>query len=201
MVAFGSDAAFEETNWLADLPRHAIFSPQVGNQGRQCMTVRNSDLLLANGKTLRMTSLLEIKHSSSHDHSSSSSSSSNLGVFKELTSDALDFDIAELVLNPTGKLIAVVGSHKIVIVVLPRPGVYTSKSIGTKVPVKAATVGSFYHHERIGGRARLASVKWHPWGHLGSSLLVMSKDGVLRWVSVWYMRIGDWLTFVSRHHC
>lgn len=180
MVAFGSDAAFEETNWLEDLPRHAIFSPQTGSQGRQCMTVRNSDLLLANGKSLRMTSLLDIKHSS-HDQSSSSSSN-NVGIFKELTSDALDFDIAEIILNPTGKLIAVVGSHKIVIVVLPRSGVYSSKSVGIKIPVKAATVGSFYHHERIGGRARLASVKWHPWGHLGSSLLVMSKDGVLRCV-------------------
>lgn len=140
------------------------------------MVVRNSDLILASDKSLRMTSLLEVKHK---DQSSSASQ----GTFKELVSDALDFEIAGIILNPTGKLVAVVGSHKIVVVVLPRIGVSSGKSVGAKVSVKAATVGSFYFHERVGGRARLASVKWHPWGHLGSSLLVMSKDGLLRWVS------------------
>jgi nucleoporin NUP82 len=139
------------------------------------MVVRNSDLILSSDKSLRMTSLLEVKHNEQ-------SSSTSRGTFKELVSDALDFDIAEIILNPTGKLVAVVGSHKIVVVVLPRSGVYSSKSVGAKVSVKAATVGNFYYHEMVGGRARLASVKWHPWGHLGSSLLVMSKDGLLRWV-------------------
>lgn len=175
MAIFGSDVAAEQTNWLDDLSSHAIFGPSTSRMGRQCIVVRNSDLIVASDKSLRMTSLLEVKHKGQH-----SSSSSQSGTYKELVSDALDFDIAEIILNPTGKLIAVVGSHKIVIVVLPRPGVYTSKSIGAKVSVKAATVGSFYYHERIGGRSRLASVKWHPWGHLGSSLLVMSRDGLLR---------------------
>ncbi|UZJ52354.1 hypothetical protein CBS101457_001674 [Exobasidium rhododendri] len=178
MVTFGSDAAPDELHWLESLPHHAIFTPQAGGQGRQCMAVRNSDLLVANGKTLRTMSLLEAKHNRHVLSSSTSSSSAN--PYKELVSDALDFEIAEIILNPSGRLLAVVGSHKVVILVLPRPGVYSSKSVGRQISVKAAAVGSYYYHERIGGRARIASVKWHPWGHLGSSLLIMSKDGVLR---------------------
>lgn len=185
MVTVGSDAALDDPIWLENLSNHAIFSPQEGgHRGRRCMVVRNSDLLVANGKVLRTTSLLDAKHNNIHHDPSSSpsstSSSSSSSTYKELVSDSLNFDIVELILNPSGKLLAVVGTHKIVIVVLPRPGVYSSKSVGSLVQVKAAAVGSYYYHDRIGGRAKIASVKWHPWGQLGSSLLIMSRDGLLR---------------------
>jgi nucleoporin NUP82 len=181
MITFASDGAFDGSSWLDSLPKHAIFTHQVGGQGRQCMAVRNSDLLVSNGSSIRMTSLLDFKNrTNSLSSSSTSSSTSPSGSFKELVSDALDFDIVELILNPKGKLLAVVGSHKVVILVLPRPGVYSSASTGSQVSVKAAAVGAYYYHERIGGKARIASVRWHPLGQLGSSLLIRSKDGLLR---------------------
>jgi nucleoporin NUP82 len=155
MLPSGSDTSLDDENRPKSSTQHAVFVPQAG------------------GRVL----LLEAKHNGLHSSTLSSASSSSS---KELVSDALDFEIVELILNPTGKLLAVVGSHKVVILVLPRSGVYASKSIGHQVSVKAATVGSYYFHERIGGKARIASVKWHPWGHLGSSLLIMSKDGLLR---------------------
>lgn len=178
MVGLGSDAGIEEAKWLESLSDHAIFTPLQGNSSRpQCMAIRNTDLIVANGRSLRITSLSDVKHRSTSSTSPSSSSSSS---YKELISDVLDFDIVEAILNPTGKLLAVVGNQRIAVVVLPRSGIYSSKTIGKQISVKAAPVGSFYYHERVGGRARLACVKWHPWGQLGSSLLVMSKDGLLR---------------------
>lgn len=181
MVGFGSDGASDELNWLDSLPQHAIFSPQTSMQSRQCMVVRNADVIVANGKSLRIASLSDVKHN--HNSPSPSSSSSlppSLNSYKELVSDALDVDIVDIVLNPSGNLLAVVGSHKVVVVVLPRAGAESGKSIGRQIGVKASAVGRYYYHDRIGGRARIARVKWHPWGHLGSSLLIMSKDGLLR---------------------
>lgn len=39
-----------------------------------------------------------------------------------LQSPTLDFEILKLVPNPTGKLLAVVGTHQVAVVILPRPG-------------------------------------------------------------------------------
>ena len=100
------------------------------------MAIRNSDLFVSFGKELRMTSLLEAKHEFARQS------------YKRLTSKSLDFSIQRLLVNPIGNLLAVVGSHKVVVVVIPR------SSQQSDIPVKASIVGSFYHHERIGGISR-----------------------------------------------
>lgn len=190
------DITLPDATWLAKLPNHAIFSPpmparQVGlpdpPTSAACMAVRNADVLVSYGMELRMASLLEAKHNGSEAARTGLAAHTGIGTssttYKRLTAPALDFDIERLIVNPTGKLVAAVGSRKIAIVVLPRPGSLASKGSTSKpaeVGVKAAVVGPYYHHDRIGGKARLADVKWHPWGELGSSLLVMTRDGILR---------------------
>ncbi|MCO5565645.1 hypothetical protein L7F22_019319 [Adiantum nelumboides] len=188
-----------DSSWLDTLSDHPIFTPPINSAKgktqddflaeRTCMAIRNVDVIVSHGKELRMASLLDTKSKSSNP-TSSSTQSGNTSSYKLLLSPALDFDIERLIVNPTGKLLAVVGSHKVAVVFLPRPG-GLSKSASVKengikstqptgVRVKAAIVGAFYHHDRIGGKLRLADVHWHPWGELGSSLLIMTKDGVLR---------------------
>lgn len=197
MVASAGDASpdtsLPDAAWLDYLPRHAIFAPAQGlgsdaarTAHPSAMAVRNADVLVAHGQSLRMTSLLDVKHQGTALHDPSS-----LRGYKLLTAPALDFEIVRLAVNPTGKLLAVIGTHKVAVVVLPRPGALVSKAaaddtssgsgrMAASIGVKAATVGAFYHHGQIGGRGRLADVKWHPWGELGSSLLTMTRDGTLR---------------------
>lgn len=179
-----------DSSWLDALPDQPIFTPPTMSfkgktqddflAERTCMAMRNVDVLVSHGKELRMASLLDTKYKSSNPASSSIHS-----TYKHLISPALDFDIERLLVNPTGKLLAVVGSHKVAVVFLPRSAGLSKESTNasfqsTGVRVKAAIVGSFYHHDRIGGKLRLADVQWHPWGEMGSSLLIMTKDGVLR---------------------
>lgn len=188
-----------DSSWLDTLPDHPIFTPPINHSAkvktqddflaeRTCMAIRNVDVLVSHGRELRMASLLDTKYKSSNGNSSSAHSSHS--SYKHLISPALDFDIERLIVNPTGKLLAVIGSHKVAVVFLPRPGGLSkaasvkeninAPSQPTGVRVKAAIVGAFYHHDRIGGKMRLADVQWHPWGEMGSSLLIMTKDGILR---------------------
>lgn len=52
-------------------------------------------------------------------HLSLPSPSCNL---QTLRTPIVDFPILQLVPNPTGKLLAIVGSHQLAVIVLPRPG-------------------------------------------------------------------------------
>jgi hypothetical protein len=40
-------------------------------------------------------------------------------------------------------------------------------------------VGAHYHASKVG--KPIAQVSWHPWGYEGSTLLVMTSDGSLRY--------------------
>ncbi|PWN35586.1 uncharacterized protein FA14DRAFT_44270 [Meira miltonrushii] len=189
----------DDSSWLDTLPDHPIFTAPTNHSAkgktqddflaeRTCMAIRNVDVLVSHGRELRMASLLDSKYRSSNG--TSSSTHLNQSSYKHLISPALDFDIERLIINPTGKLLAAVGSHKVAVVFLPRPGglskgasvreTTSAPSQPTGLRVKAAIVGSFYHHDRIGGKMRLADVRWHPWGEMGSSLMIMTKDGILR---------------------
>lgn len=46
----------------------------------------------------------------------------DIGHYKTLKSTTLNFEIHQLVLNTTGKLLAVVGKNEVAVVVLPRKG-------------------------------------------------------------------------------
>ena len=93
-----------------------------------------------------------------------------------LSSPALDFPVEQLLVNPTGKLLAVVGRYELAIVVLPRRGYM--KQVGTMLPAKAVRVGAFYHTAH--DCAAIAECRWHPLGDGGSSLLVLTEDALLR---------------------
>ncbi|KAG8730544.1 hypothetical protein FRC11_006446 [Ceratobasidium sp. 423] len=80
-----------------------------------------------------------------------------------------------MVVNPTGKLLAVVGGRQVAVVVLPRPGI--TKTLSTRLECSSIQIGEYYH---VPGSSRITKVDWHPWGEGGASLLVLTSDGQLR---------------------
>ncbi|OJA16379.1 hypothetical protein AZE42_09872 [Rhizopogon vesiculosus] len=132
---------------------------------RQVMALKDSDLIVAAGCELRIASLSDSKLGRNMNRS-----------FKVLNTPNIQFGIHQLVLNPSGKLIAVAGAYQVAVVVLPRAGY--SKLVSPSVDCKSIQVGSFYHYSH--SAAPIAKIEWHPWGEAGSTLMVMTIDGKLR---------------------
>ncbi|KIO30221.1 hypothetical protein M407DRAFT_20688 [Tulasnella calospora MUT 4182] len=132
---------------------------------RNLLVIRGSDVILAVGKSLRITSLIDTKGPGSSKAS-----------YKTLYASHVDFNITQMALSPEGKFLAVAGVHQLAIVILPRPTY--SRLPTADVECRSLKVGEYYHTAH--GTARIAQVYWHPWGRAGCSLLVMTSDGVLR---------------------
>ncbi|GAA93628.1 uncharacterized protein L969DRAFT_91293 [Mixia osmundae IAM 14324] len=153
----------------------AAVTPDASRQGhRQRMAIiRDSELLVAVGNQLRLTSLSEIK---SHASSSRPPSPCKRSSYKTLTSDLLTFEIDVLVPSPNGRLLAVVGESQLVVLVLPRLG--WASRVSADIPCRAVPVGAYHHGPQ--GSARIARAIWHPWGDNQSTMLVLTADAILR---------------------
>ncbi|ORY54488.1 hypothetical protein BCR35DRAFT_335787, partial [Leucosporidium creatinivorum] len=142
--------------------------------------VRGTDLVVAVGKELRIASLADVKaRCSERDEEGTGAYDEEvaLGDYKTLlTTPAIPFEIQQLVLNPTSKLLAVIGLHSILVLVLPRKG--WSSSVGRSIECRSLAVGSFYHSHP--GSPSVAQALWHPWGTSASSLFVLTSDALLR---------------------
>ncbi|KAH7924035.1 hypothetical protein BV22DRAFT_1091637 [Leucogyrophana mollusca] len=132
---------------------------------RQVMVLKDADLILANGKELRITSLGDSKLGRS-----------TRKTYKVLNTPTIDFEIHQITPNPSGKLLAVAGAYQVAVVVLPRAGYL--KLVPTAIECKAIQVGQFHHASK--SSVPIAKIEWHPWGEAGSTLMVMTVDGKLR---------------------
>ncbi|KAF9535116.1 hypothetical protein CPB83DRAFT_781213 [Crepidotus variabilis] len=132
---------------------------------RQVMILKDADLIVAAGKEVRISSVGDLKLSQSIRKS-----------YKTLHTPSLQFEIHQLTLNPTGKLLAIAGAFQVAVIVLPRPGY--SRLVPDLIDCKSVQVGQFYH--AASNSAPIAKIEWHPWGEAGSTLLVMTVDGKLR---------------------
>ncbi|KAM0788026.1 hypothetical protein ACM66B_006225 [Microbotryomycetes sp. NB124-2] len=150
------------------------------------LVVRGSELVIAVGNKLRIANLQDVKAKSHQARAGSGSTSPNDNElndidwneadYKTLHTPAIDFDILQIVANPTSKILAVVGTHSVAVVVLPRKG--WSSSVSKTVECRSLLVGRFYHH--LPGSQSTPQVLWHPWGEHASSLLVLSSDATVR---------------------
>nr|GAT54001.1 predicted protein [Mycena chlorophos] len=161
-------------DWAALLASHPIFTPPLNFAHhelsattsttapgrRQLMILKDADLVVAVGDELRMASL----------------AATGAKAFKTLHTPNLQFDIRQIALNPSGKLLAVAGDCQVGVVVLPRSGY--ARLLPDKIDCKSLQIGQFYHAAK--GSARIAKIQWHPWGEAGSTLMVMTEDGKLR---------------------
>lgn len=116
---------------------------------------------------------------------------------QNLRHPALNFQIQQLCVNPTGKLIAIAGTHLVVVLRLPKARQH--KSLNQDLDCEYVTffryiialtanssmrrgglVGAeLYHAEG----SKIAKIDWHPWGEDGKSLLILTEDAILRQVA------------------
>lgn len=78
-------------------------------------------------------------------------------------------------LNADGRLLAVAGSHQVVVIVLPTSG------RGGRSPIiecKSMQIAPYYYGAK--GSPRIAKLEWHPLGEGNTSLFVLTSDGTLR---------------------
>ncbi|KAI6034264.1 hypothetical protein BKA83DRAFT_4187528 [Pisolithus microcarpus] len=174
--------SMNQDDWAALLDNHPIFDEELElstnslkgstrNDGyalsgrRQAMALKDADLIVAVHKELRMTSLGDTKLGKS------------ARSYKVLHTPNIDFEIHQIVTNPGGKLLAVAGAYQVAVIVLPRPGY--SKLVSSTIDCKSVQVGQFYHASTTS--VPVAKIEWHPWGEAGSTLMVMTVDGKLRY--------------------
>lgn len=191
------DPTLSDPRWLQQLASHPIFTPrqessgtstafgdqQIAGSHARLMVVRGTDLIVAVDNEVRIASLVDAKASAatpaalaSRSSSFGAMSSTSYKVLVPAQGPAIDFEIQHLSLNPTGKLLACVGASQITLLVMPRSG-YT-KHVDRTVACRAVPIAPYYHSAH--SDAAVAKVDWHPWGESGTSLLVLTDDGLLR---------------------
>ena len=118
------------TNSLPDFTRLEPHNDSPSPSGRrQTMVLKEADLIVAVGKEVRMTSLGDAKLGRGKSKSYKARPIP-YGAFRPiltwllqlLHTPNIQFDISQLSLNPTRKLLAVAGTFQVAVVVLPRPG-------------------------------------------------------------------------------
>ncbi|WWC95514.1 hypothetical protein V866_002379 [Kwoniella sp. B9012] len=161
-----SSTSTSQDDWeLVDKPTDDLVGQKYGR-----MVMRDKDLLVAMGKEIRMMSLAgsgeggwEVKEG-------------KVGSYKTLKSQNLNFTIHHLIPNPNGRLLAVVGHHQVVVLVLPKSSYSSSSS--AEVDCRAIPVDEFQFSPS--SNDVITKVAWHPWGEGGNSLWVLTADGKLR---------------------
>ncbi|KAJ7095237.1 hypothetical protein B0H15DRAFT_774867 [Mycena belliarum] len=164
-------------DWATLLAAHPIFSPSssqapqelsaatssndVGR--RQVMLLKDADLIVAAGAQVRIASLGAAKPA-------------GVKGYKTLHTPNLQFEIHQISVNPSGKLLAVAGAREVGVIVLPRSGF--ARLVPDTIDCKSLQIGQFYHATKTS--APIAKIQWHPWGESGSTLMVMTEDGKLR---------------------
>ena len=194
------DPTLSDPQWLQQLSSHPIFVPRHGPNGASAsqkangflngpcchtrlMAVRGTDLIVIVDNEIRIASLVDAKASAANQPLSPSPSSSikahlsaSYKVLVPGQGSDINFDIRHLSINPTGKLLACVGDSQIALIVMPRSG-YT-KHVDRDIVCRTVSVAPYYHSAH--SDAAIAKVDWHPWGESGTSLLVLTEDGLLR---------------------
>ncbi|KZT65994.1 hypothetical protein DAEQUDRAFT_730757 [Daedalea quercina L-15889] len=132
---------------------------------RQVMVIKDSELVVAAGNEIRMTTLADTKFGRATPKS-----------YKALHTPNVQFEIHQMTLSPHGKLLAVAGAFQVAVVVLPRASF--TKSVPAIIDCKCLQVGHVYHAAE--SSAPVAKIEWHPWGDGGTTLMVMTVDGKLR---------------------
>ncbi|KAH9899737.1 hypothetical protein C8Q73DRAFT_639428 [Cubamyces lactineus] len=133
---------------------------------RQAIAIKDADLIVAVGSEIRIASLGDAKGARGSSQKS----------YKILHTPNIQFEIHQIALNPSGKLLAVAGAFQVAVIVLPRTGF--NKLVTATVDCKSIQIGQYYHAADTS--APIAKIDWHPWGQGGSTLLVMTIDGKLR---------------------
>ncbi|GJJ07282.1 hypothetical protein Clacol_001482 [Clathrus columnatus] len=96
--------------------------------------------------------------------------------FETLYTPNVEFEIHQMALNSSGKLLAIAGRTEVAVITLPKTGYF--KLVPSRLDCRTVQIGQFYHATR--SASPVAKIDWHPWGKNHCTLLVMTADGVLR---------------------
>ncbi|ORY34904.1 hypothetical protein BCR39DRAFT_515491 [Naematelia encephala] len=173
---------------LRSLPSHSIFlSPSGSAEGTDDewelvepptssfagqkvsrMVMRDRDLILAVGSEVRISSV--------GNGEAWSIDEARVGWYKTLKTSHPAFPIQQLILSPSGRLLAVIGVREIAVIVLPNLGP-TSTSSG-ELKCRSFMIDGYLYSSS--SKTEITKVSWHPWGAGGNSLWILTSDGKLR---------------------
>ncbi|WVQ73284.1 hypothetical protein IAR50_002852 [Cryptococcus sp. DSM 104548] len=147
------------------LDRPSVDDEPLGQKNSK-IVIRDKDLIAAVGNEIRIMGL-------GLNEGGWKVEDGLVGSYKTLESPHLSFPIHHIAVNGTGKLLAVVGHHQLVVIVLPksRPG-------SGPVEVHSIPIDEFQFSKA--SNDTITNVQWHPWGESGNSLWVLCANGKLR---------------------
>ncbi|OBZ88612.1 Nucleoporin nup82 [Choanephora cucurbitarum] len=150
------------------------------------LTLRDNDLLLAVGSQIRALNLVAFKDA----WLEASNTASEQGVelpdswihtvpYKTLITPDIDFTIHSLTPNNNGRLLAVTGENRLVVVCLPRQGFsnLSDQVAVKKVDCRTLSVGTQYYDR---SKNAVVQVEWHPLSATRTHLVVLGDDSILR---------------------
>ncbi|KAI8336018.1 hypothetical protein BD560DRAFT_360066 [Blakeslea trispora] len=150
------------------------------------LTLRDNDLLLAVGNQIRALNLvafkdawLEASLAAEEDDAELSDSWIHTVPYKTLVTPDIDFHIHSLMPNKNGRLLAVVGEERLVVVCLPRQGFSDlSDQVATrKVDCRTLAIGNQYYGPN---KNTVVQVQWHHLSATRTHLVVLGNDSSLR---------------------
>ncbi|GAA5975834.1 hypothetical protein JCM5350_000749 [Sporobolomyces pararoseus] len=149
-----------------------------------CLIRGGTELIVAVGKELRWCDLKQVKSNATTrsgsgfgEEEEEGEEDYSLGEYKVLNpvGAKIDFEIHQISVNQTSKLLSIVGVHSLRVIELPRKSPSpTSSSSATMIDVRCLEIGKFYHS--LPGSSKISQVLWHPLGTHSSSLLVLTEE-------------------------
>ncbi|KAG0769289.1 hypothetical protein G6F33_003810 [Rhizopus arrhizus] len=144
------------------------------------LTMRDNDLFVAVGSTIRVLNLTEFKDAwttASKNNIQLSNNWVSSIPYKILDTPEINFNIESLTPNLNGRLLSVNGQHSLVIVCLPRQGFGDVSMFKKSIDCRTLTIGRKYYGSDKG---QLLQVKWHPLSETRTHLVALSSDNTLR---------------------
>jgi hypothetical protein len=93
-----------------------------------------------------------------------------------LNTPEINFNVESLTANKNGRLLAVKGNNKLVVICLPRKGFSNSEHIPKKkVLCRTLSVGT-----GIYDKSEILKVAWHPLSETRTHIVVLGNDNYLR---------------------
>ncbi|KAM3586599.1 hypothetical protein VKS41_001666 [Umbelopsis sp. WA50703] len=193
--------------WLDALKQHSIFSlsdseldewrhwqnsslehVETTNKLPAAMAIRDGDLFVAVGSTIRALNLNQFKNLWVKTIQEGSRFADWIHQFpyKVLDTPEIKYRIVSLQLNGNGRLLAAAGERELTAVVLPRSGLRSTRLEHDadegehieKLSCKTLTVGRYYHGRHPTNQ--VLKMLWHPLSESKTHLLVLASDSILR---------------------
>ncbi|KAI5837597.1 hypothetical protein DFP73DRAFT_504399 [Morchella snyderi] len=155
--------------------------PTVGP--RRAIASRGTEIFVARGNEVRVADLQDLKARQPAQHSVE-----GYREYKRLDLPELDFDICQLEISKDGVFLAIIGENELAVCVLPAEGLSKMENPKLRVPAFHKVGENVYNKATF----PIVRVLWHPLGVDDASLVVLSKDGMIR---SYDFKVGRDITF------